>query len=185
MPKAAAVNKIGHGPLALSTPTPYALPRPVLAGQALTGPTRACTRPRPTCAPAALHVLDPDFRAFSLNERTQTLARQLGFQDPLVLQSMVIYKVSPVSAWAAEQSPIADVPRARCPFHATASTHRWRRCVCRPAASRLPMRRSSPGLIPVRGCWGAWQSRRTKTRRSCTPSPSPLSACGLPWRTAR
>lgn len=40
----------------------------------------------------ALHDLDPDFRAVSLNSETAGIARALGYVDPRVLQSMIICK---------------------------------------------------------------------------------------------
>ena len=40
----------------------------------------------------ALHVLDPVFSAFSLSPRVLSLALQLGFHDPILLQSMLIFK---------------------------------------------------------------------------------------------
>lgn len=39
-----------------------------------------------------LHALDPTFRDFSTNATLSTMARQLGFKDPRVLQSMLIFK---------------------------------------------------------------------------------------------
>jgi phytanoyl-CoA hydroxylase len=39
-----------------------------------------------------LHELSPSFRAISLSARNAAIARSLGFQDPRVLQSMVICK---------------------------------------------------------------------------------------------
>lgn len=41
-----------------------------------------------------LHILDPLFASFSVNDQLSTMTRQLGFQDPRVLQSMLIFKVS-------------------------------------------------------------------------------------------
>ena len=40
----------------------------------------------------ALHDLDPDFERFSYDPRLAVLASQLGLADPLLLQSMVIFK---------------------------------------------------------------------------------------------
>ena len=40
----------------------------------------------------ALHDLDDKFIAFSKNEQLDQIARALGFQDPLLLQSMYIFK---------------------------------------------------------------------------------------------
>ncbi|KAA8916301.1 hypothetical protein TRICI_001583 [Trichomonascus ciferrii] len=40
----------------------------------------------------ALHVLDDEFKAISLTERNKAIADSLGFQDPRVLQSMLICK---------------------------------------------------------------------------------------------
>lgn len=40
----------------------------------------------------SLHTLSPPFKAVSLNERNAAVARSLGFEDPRVLQSMVICK---------------------------------------------------------------------------------------------
>ncbi|KAJ5692675.1 Phytanoyl-CoA dioxygenase domain-containing protein 1 [Penicillium macrosclerotiorum] len=40
----------------------------------------------------SLHSLSPPFKAVSLNERNAAVAHSLGFQDPRVLQSMVICK---------------------------------------------------------------------------------------------
>ncbi|KAJ5111511.1 Phytanoyl-CoA dioxygenase domain-containing protein 1 [Penicillium argentinense] len=40
----------------------------------------------------SLHTLSPPFKAVSLTERNAAVARSLGFQDPRVLQSMVILK---------------------------------------------------------------------------------------------
>ncbi|KAF2022403.1 phytanoyl-CoA dioxygenase [Aaosphaeria arxii CBS 175.79] len=39
-----------------------------------------------------LHELSPSFRSISLSDRNAAIARSLGFQDPRVLQSMVICK---------------------------------------------------------------------------------------------
>ncbi|GAA5811942.1 hypothetical protein MFLAVUS_005389 [Mucor flavus] len=39
-----------------------------------------------------LHDLEPLFRDFSLNDKMKTMTRQLGFQTPQVLQSMLIFK---------------------------------------------------------------------------------------------
>ena len=85
VPKSRALNKIGHGALGER-------------GGARSRTTRCphackCWRPDSGRVHAALHELDPDFRAFSLNERVRAVARSLKFVDPLVLQSMVIYKV--------------------------------------------------------------------------------------------
>ena len=40
----------------------------------------------------ALHDLDDKFIAFSKNEQLDQIARAIGFQDPLLLQSMYIFK---------------------------------------------------------------------------------------------
>lgn len=40
----------------------------------------------------ALHDLDPDFHAISINPRIASVARALGYRDPRVLQSMIICK---------------------------------------------------------------------------------------------
>ena len=40
----------------------------------------------------ALHVLDPAFAAFSLSPRILSLTEQLGFVQPILLQSMLIFK---------------------------------------------------------------------------------------------
>ena len=40
----------------------------------------------------ALHVLDPAFAAFSTTPAVHTLAKQLGFRAPILLQSMLIFK---------------------------------------------------------------------------------------------
>lgn len=40
-----------------------------------------------------LHELDPVFSEFSLNEKVKIMTRQLGFEKPLLLQSMLIFKV--------------------------------------------------------------------------------------------
>lgn len=39
-----------------------------------------------------LHALDPTFHDFSINEKMSAMTRQLGFQSPKVLQSMLIFK---------------------------------------------------------------------------------------------
>lgn len=41
-----------------------------------------------------LHELDPVFSEFSLDKKIKIMTRQLGFQVPLLLQSMLIFKVS-------------------------------------------------------------------------------------------
>ncbi|CAO3576955.1 unnamed protein product [Absidia cylindrospora] len=40
-----------------------------------------------------LHMLDPVFGPFSVNDTLATMARQIGFVNPKVLQSMLIFKV--------------------------------------------------------------------------------------------
>ena len=42
---------------------------------------------------AALHDLDPAFRRFSRSEKVAQLISSLGFQEPLPVQSMYIFKV--------------------------------------------------------------------------------------------
>ncbi|KAI9473626.1 MAG: phytanoyl-CoA dioxygenase [Benjaminiella poitrasii] len=39
-----------------------------------------------------LHILDPAFKAFSINETISAMTREIGFQSPQVLQSMLIFK---------------------------------------------------------------------------------------------
>lgn len=39
-----------------------------------------------------LHMLDPLFKDFSTNEKMSSITRELGFQKPQVLQSMLIFK---------------------------------------------------------------------------------------------
>jgi phytanoyl-CoA hydroxylase len=39
-----------------------------------------------------LHDLDPTFKAFSINDKIKTMTRQLGFEKPQLLQSMLIFK---------------------------------------------------------------------------------------------
>jgi len=39
-----------------------------------------------------LHFLDPLFREVSLNSQVRDLVREIGFQDPRMLQSMIICK---------------------------------------------------------------------------------------------
>ncbi|CAO3634948.1 unnamed protein product [Cunninghamella echinulata] len=39
-----------------------------------------------------LHILDPTFASFSVNQSLSTMAKQLGFESPKVLQSMLIFK---------------------------------------------------------------------------------------------
>jgi phytanoyl-CoA hydroxylase len=39
-----------------------------------------------------LHALDPTFKDFSLNSKISTMTRQLGFENPRLLQSMLIFK---------------------------------------------------------------------------------------------
>ena len=41
----------------------------------------------------ALHELDPTFKEFSFQPKIREIAQQLKFQDPRVLQSMLIFKV--------------------------------------------------------------------------------------------
>lgn len=40
-----------------------------------------------------LHILDPTFKDFSVNDKISTMTRELGFKSPQVLQSMLIFKV--------------------------------------------------------------------------------------------
>ncbi|KAF1798627.1 hypothetical protein V8B55DRAFT_1523901 [Mucor lusitanicus] len=39
-----------------------------------------------------LHMLDPTFKEFSINDKISTMTRELGFKSPQVLQSMLIFK---------------------------------------------------------------------------------------------
>lgn len=73
IPKERAINKIGHGRATFEHRISYI---PLTFGN------------------PALHVLDPCFREFSLNDRVSAIARDLKFTDPRVLQSMIIFKVS-------------------------------------------------------------------------------------------
>ena len=55
----------------------------------------ALTRPAAECVNKighALHDLDPVFNEFSRSKSLATVARQIGYQDPLLLQSMYIFK---------------------------------------------------------------------------------------------
>ncbi|KAI8642413.1 hypothetical protein BD408DRAFT_416469 [Parasitella parasitica] len=39
-----------------------------------------------------LHILDPTFKEFSINDKISSMTRELGFKSPQVLQSMLIFK---------------------------------------------------------------------------------------------
>ncbi|CEP09665.1 hypothetical protein [Parasitella parasitica] len=39
-----------------------------------------------------LHILDPTFKQFSINDKISQMTRQLGFKSPQLLQSMLIFK---------------------------------------------------------------------------------------------
>ena len=69
IPKERAINKIGHGNLSVASN--------MHSFYLLT---------------VGLHALDPVYREFSLNETMSTMARQLGFKSPKLLQSMIIFK---------------------------------------------------------------------------------------------
>ncbi len=45
------------------------------------------------CIPAAMHDLDPVFRAYARCPRFNALLRSLGYKRPLLIQSMYIFKV--------------------------------------------------------------------------------------------
>jgi len=134
---------------------------------------------------SALHTLDPDFKQFSLNDRTRALAKSLGLKDPMVLQSMIIFKVrcwiglrccctprSNQSGRSSVRSYMVQQP------HIGGEGDRWpiASAMCRLGADVFRYR------IDVLG-WAQWCL--TRTRRFSTRSRCLRSAYGSPWRTAR
>lgn len=67
------------------------------------------------CVFEALHALDPIYREFSINQTMSDMARDLGFKDPRMLQSMIIFKVKeafpfPMLLFSWEYSPMMHIP---------------------------------------------------------------------------
>ena len=63
----------------------------------------------------ALHDLDPTFQAFSYQPRLAVLAEQLGLGDPLLLQSMLIFKQPSIGgevSWHQDGSFLYTVPQS-------------------------------------------------------------------------
>ena len=63
----------------------------------------------------ALHDLDPTFQAFSYQPRLAVLAEQLGLVDPLLLQSMLIFKQPSIGgevSWHQDSSFLYTVPQS-------------------------------------------------------------------------
>jgi phytanoyl-CoA hydroxylase len=63
----------------------------------------------------ALHDLDPTFQAFSYQPRLAVLAKQLGLVDPLLLQSMLIFKQPGIGGevtWHQDGSFLYTVPQS-------------------------------------------------------------------------
>ena len=63
----------------------------------------------------ALHDLDPTFQAFSYQGRLAVLAEQLGLVDPLLLQSMLIFKQPSIGgevSWHQDGSFLYTVPQS-------------------------------------------------------------------------
>jgi phytanoyl-CoA hydroxylase len=63
----------------------------------------------------ALHDLDPTFQAFSYQPRLAALAKQLGLVDPLLLQSMLIFKQPNIGgevSWHQDGSFLYTVPQS-------------------------------------------------------------------------
>ena len=63
----------------------------------------------------ALHDLDPTFQAFSYQGRLAVLAQQLGLGDPLLLQSMLIFKQPSIGgevSWHQDGSFLYTVPQS-------------------------------------------------------------------------
>ena len=63
----------------------------------------------------ALHDLDPTFQAFSYQPRLAVLAQQLGLVDPLLLQSMLIFKQPSIGgevSWHQDGSFLYTVPQS-------------------------------------------------------------------------
>ena len=63
----------------------------------------------------ALHDLDPTFQAFSYQLRLAVLAEQLGLVDPLLLQSMLIFKQPSIGgevSWHQDGSFLYTVPQS-------------------------------------------------------------------------
>ena len=63
----------------------------------------------------ALHDLDPTFQAFSYQPRLAVLAEQLGLADPLLLQSMLIFKQPGIGgevSWHQDGSFLYTVPQS-------------------------------------------------------------------------
>ena len=77
------------------------------------------TNPSARSCPAALHDLDPVFRSFSRSAAVSSVLRSLGYQRPLPVQSMYIFKVRPrPSAHAARRC-------RRRAWHVTVHTAAW------------------------------------------------------------
>jgi len=134
---------------------------------------------------SALHTLDPDFKQFSLNDRTRALARSLGLKDPVVLQGMIIFKVR---RWVG----------LRCCLTRRSNQSGRSSCIyvwC----SNPTLAAKVIGGLSHRSCgrlgadvfgycidvpsWAQWCL--TRTRRFSTRSRCLRSAYGSPWRTAR
>ncbi len=63
----------------------------------------------------ALHDLDPTFQAFSYQPRLAVLAQQLGLVDPLLLQSMLIFKQPSIGgevSWHQDGSFLYTIPQS-------------------------------------------------------------------------
>jgi len=63
----------------------------------------------------ALHDLDPTFQAFSYQGRLAVLAEQLGLVDPLLLQSMLIFKQPSIGgevSWHQDGSFLYTIPQS-------------------------------------------------------------------------
>ena len=63
----------------------------------------------------ALHDLDPTFQAFSYQPRLAVLAEQLGLVDPLLLQSMLIFKQPSIGgevSWHQDGSFLYTIPQS-------------------------------------------------------------------------
>ena len=183
VPKALAINKIGHGAAVAADPPPPPLPPAAHHAPTTTGGTGGA-QPAPTCqcpssirppplpppSPAAMHELDPTFRAYSRSERVAAILRSLGYRRPLPVQSMYIFKVGAPDPAASSQPLGGARPQRR--LHAAAEAvrlpaprtppHARSRCCGRGLPARcLP--RSNPASAAR---W--WPIR---TRPSCTPSP--------------
>nr|XP_008123287.2 PREDICTED: phytanoyl-CoA dioxygenase domain-containing protein 1 [Anolis carolinensis] len=118
----------------------------------------------------ALHAHDPVFKEITHSEQVQNLARQIGLENPVVVQSMYIFKQPGIGG---EVTPLQDArSSSRSPWGASWDFRwLWKRPPRRTAASGSSLGRTQGFRAASRGKWSGPRRGRYPAPRLSGRSP--------------